>query len=143
MVSAPPLNRKVRRAISRAALFEEGRMKRTRLLWLGCASAFLMLGGGATAVAQTGAGDVEQVISNFLVAFSNRDVGRFIDYFSQDALSSSRRAGLDFQAVAFRAKRRSRVNSKQATSASVQGEAHGQQFDRSTWLLSTSAIPPS
>ena len=59
-------------------------MKRTQLLWVGLALLFL-ISGGATALAQTGPDEVEQVINDFLVPFSNRDVERFIEYFAEDA----------------------------------------------------------
>jgi ketosteroid isomerase-like protein len=59
-------------------------MKRTRVLWVGCALA-LLTSGGAKALAQDRSDEVERVINDFLVPFTNRDTAQFIEYFAEDA----------------------------------------------------------
>jgi ketosteroid isomerase-like protein len=60
-------------------------MKRTRVFWVGGALALLAFGSGAKAFGQSASDEVERVINDFLVPFTNRDTAQFIEYFADDA----------------------------------------------------------
>ena len=58
---------------------------RTRMLCVGCALVMLASAAPPQALAQSGSDAVEQVIKDFLVPFSNRNIREFIEYFADDA----------------------------------------------------------
>lgn len=56
-----------------------------RMFCVGCVLVLLTSAVATGAVAQSGADDVERVIKDFLVPFSNRNISEFIEYFAEDA----------------------------------------------------------
>ena len=60
-------------------------VKRTPAVTVGCLVVLLTSGVVTSAAAQGGADEVERVIKDFLVPFSNRNISEFIEYFADDA----------------------------------------------------------
>jgi ketosteroid isomerase-like protein len=56
-----------------------------RRLYIGCALLLLASAAPPGALAQSGSDAVEQVIKDFLVPFSNRNIREFIEYFADEA----------------------------------------------------------
>jgi hypothetical protein len=95
-------------------------VKRTPAVTVGCLVVLLISGVVTSAAAQGGADEVERVIKEFLVPFSNRNISEFIEYFADVRPRSSRRLQdrLDSPRDASRGKPPSRASSKPPTSAS-------------------------
>jgi hypothetical protein len=63
-------------------------VNRTPAVTVGCLVVLLTSGVVTSAAAQGGADEVERVIKDFLVPFSNRNISEFIEYFADDATAS-------------------------------------------------------
>ena len=89
-----------------------------RMLYIGCALLMLASAAPPQALAQSGSDAVEQVIKDFLVPFSNRNIREFIEYFADDATVFLPSApGPGFPADRVQGKPQSRESSKQPISA--------------------------